>query len=236
EKYVNTNKLIFENLIIGKYQFEDENKDFLVKNEVINNNGYLTRISKFVLLNLLKLSEIQKDGDFYNQSIYNLLSLASIKKATIKKENKEYKAILYGFTLIYKNIKKEGKNSEYIKIFPIGDLSEAKNKFSFRLLKNYFKLSRYEKYIYRGIPISFINSENINKNKTDLMLYLHSLYIKKTENISVENLLKKFGGKTFTTNKSKAKKVLFEYIEIYKNIMSKGKRKVTLSSKSISFV
>ncbi len=235
DNYINTNKLIYNEFLNGKVSFDEMDKSFLLENNIINSNYKLSSISKFVLLNILKWSEIDMSWYFKNKTIYELLSSSSLKESNIKKQNKKYKLVLLCLSKIYKDICTISKDTEKIRVFLISDLIEENYRFSFTLLKNYFKLQKFEKYIYRGIYIWFINNKKLNIEKLDLYFYLLNRIINKTEKISLERVLKEFWWQTYLTNKSLSKSNIIRDIKIFKSFLTTTNRKIDIWKDMIVF-
>lgn len=235
DKYINTNKLIYNEFLNQKISFNEEDKNFLLENNIINSDFRLSNISKFVLLNILKISEIDMSWNFQNKTIYDLLSNSSLKESNIKKQNKKFKIVLFWLSKIYKDINSCSKDSEKVRVFLIANLIEEKHKYSFNLLKNYFKLERYEKYIYRWISIDFINNKNLKIEKLDLYFYLLNRIINKTEKTSLDRVLKKFWGQTYLTNKSIVKTKIMADIKMFKTFISTTNIKIEIWKNMIIF-
>ncbi len=189
ENYINTNKLIFDEFISSPLEFDSVNTDFLLKNDIINEEWYLTSTALFLLLSIFKMTEIDKKWTVENKTIYDLLSHSHLKYKNINKQKEKYKTLLLWLSMLYRDLHIKWKESDKVRVYLIWNLVIDDDLISFVLLKNYFKLDRDEKNYYRWIPIKIINDENISISTTYFYVYLLTNFLE-IKNPKINNKIK----------------------------------------------
>lgn len=248
ENYINTNKLIFDEFISSPLEFDSGNTNFLLENDIINEEWFLTSTSLFILLSILKMTEMNEKWTVENKTIYELLYFSHLKYQNINKQRETYKMLLLWLSMLYRNLDIKWKESNKTKVHLIWGLNIDNDLISFILLKNYFKLDRDEKNYYRWIPIEFIKDEKINISRIYFYIFLlqkfleiknpkinknsDSLKIKEkntikdeivkveiTKEINIDDCLYTRWNNWYLVNKSKYKKITIEEIYYFKKLL-----------------